>query len=379
MGMGSNTSTVTGPRRPGLRGHHLIAGLLVSGGVVFGVSWQLGTASVHITGPRSAVSAAGMAAVNGPSNTSAPLIESRTAPAPATESTPPVAPTATGGSTPPPTAGAPADIHTFVPVTTAVPTVATVKVTGPGTVSEISVTDGLGIAHSVSVYRPSTDATVPLPVVYFLVGYPARAADGAASLAPILDAAFESGTSPFVMVLPESTSATHDDSEWADSVDGTQAIESFITGPLIRAVEGAPVPASMRAIAGFSMGGYGAMNLAEHHPDLYGQVVSLAGYFKIDDPDGVFGIDALAQVTNSPDRHVDALAGTRIMLREGASDTGQPEAGELVRFAAILQAAGLDADVAETPGGHSWSWLSGQMGDVITFVNTGFGTLTPTA
>jgi S-formylglutathione hydrolase FrmB len=36
------------------------------------------------------------------------------------------------------------------------------------------------------------------------------------------------------------------------------------------------------------MGGYGATNLALRHPDLFGQLVSVAGYHHVDDPDGVF-------------------------------------------------------------------------------------------
>ena len=47
--------------------------------------------------------------------------------------------------------------------------------------------------------------------------------------------------------------------------------------------------AAHRAIAGFSMGGYGAMNIAMQNPGVFGQVVSIAGYFVVNDLSGMFG------------------------------------------------------------------------------------------
>ena len=92
-----------------------------------------------------------------------------------------------------------------------------------------------------------------------------------------------------------------DDTEWADSVDGRSQVETFVTGPLITAVEGAhPRPRGLRAIGGFSMGGFGAAMLGLRHPNLYGQVVTLAGYFTIDDPDGIFGNDPAVESAYNP-------------------------------------------------------------------------------
>ncbi len=55
---------------------------------------------------------------------------------------------------------------------------------------------------------------------------------------------------------------------------------SRVTGAGIAAVEGARRrPAALRVIAGFSMGGYGAMNMAMQNPGLFGTVVSISGYF----------------------------------------------------------------------------------------------------
>jgi S-formylglutathione hydrolase FrmB len=37
------------------------------------------------------------------------------------------------------------------------------------------------------------------------------------------------------------------------------------------------------------MGGYGAMNIAMQNPGVFGQVVSIAGYFVVNDLSGMFG------------------------------------------------------------------------------------------
>jgi S-formylglutathione hydrolase FrmB len=70
---------------------------------------------------------------------------------------------------------------------------------------------------------------------------------------------------------------------------GATAIETYLIDRVIPAVEGRNRrDAAHRVIAGFSMGGFGAANIALRHSDLFSAVASIAGYFHIDDPDGVF-------------------------------------------------------------------------------------------
>lgn len=93
--------------------------------------------------------------------------------------------------------------------------------------------------RQVWVYRPPGADRADLPVVYFLHGDPGNHRNGdSVGLAALLDRAFATVGHRFVMVLPNGGSAVHPDTEWADSIDGKVRLESFVTGGLVRAVEG---------------------------------------------------------------------------------------------------------------------------------------------
>jgi hypothetical protein len=84
---------------------------------------------------------------------------------------------------------------------------------------------------------------------------------------------------------------------------------------------------------------YGAMNTALRRPDLYRQVVSIAGYFHTDDTSRIFDEDPTIEATNSLDQHVGAAAGLRVMLVDGQDDLEPVVEGEVQRFAALLRSA----------------------------------------
>jgi S-formylglutathione hydrolase FrmB len=128
-----------------------------------------------------------------------------------------------------------------------------------------------------------------------------------------------------------------------------------------------------RAIAGFSMGGYGAMNLALRHRNLFRQVVSIAGYFHVDDPSRMFAGNARLIAANSPDRHVAAARGLRIMLTDGSRDGQRVVAGESQRFAALLRAAHIPVTLSLPDGGHTWAFVASQFSAVEGFLEQGWG------
>src|SRR5437762_866086 len=121
----------------------------------------------------------------------------------------------------------------------------------------------------------------------------------------------------------------------------------FVTRQAVALVEGnARRPATLRAVAGFSMGGYGAAALALRHPDEYRQVAAFSGYYRVDDPDGVFGRQTSA---HAPDRLVSKATGQRFFLVEGTDEhtplqTGSIR-GEADRFAAMLRARHVTVSV----------------------------------
>lgn len=229
--------------------------------------------------------------------------------------------------------------------------------------------------RAVWIYRPGVPDSPRVPVLYFLHGLPGSDTDLAGTgIAADLDAAFESGRlPPFVVVAPDGNSTAATDTEWADSADGTVRLQTFLTTTLIAAVEGANRrDRNHRAIAGFSMGGYGAMNTALRRPDLYGQVVSIAGYFHTDDTSGIFDGDPTVEAANSPDQHVDAAADLRVMLVDGQDDLEPVVEGEVQRFTALLRSTGQQPTVLIHPGGHDWTFVGSVLPDVEAFLEAGW-------
>jgi S-formylglutathione hydrolase FrmB len=227
--------------------------------------------------------------------------------------------------------------------------------------------------REVDVYRPGVADSADLPVVYFLHGSPGSAGDVfGAGLAAALDAWVAGGGRPFVVASPDGN-GSRPDTEWADAADGADRLESFVVGVVVPSVEGDhPRDRGHRAVAGFSMGGYGAMNLGLRHPDVFGQVVSLAGYFHAYDGEGVFGGDSGEEAANSPDQHVESARNTRIALLDGDHDQVPIVKGESQRFASLLRDAGMDPEVVISSGGHDWDYVSSQFRTVIEFLDAGW-------
>jgi len=246
----------------------------------------------------------------------------------------------------------------------------------PGTVQYFTMPSGDADGHRREfwVYRPGIPDTADLPVVYFLHGYPGNERAVAESgIAPALERLFASGVAPFVVVAPNGESSPRHDTEWADSADGSVRLEHWIVNFLIPAVEGAHRrDRAHRAIAGFSMGGFGAMNLGLKHPDLFGQIVSMAGYFRVDDPDGMGGDDPQWVAANSPDRRVAAGAASRILLIGAAGESDPLIAGEVQRFRRLAEAAGQHPTVLTAPGPHTFDLVLAQMPTVARFLGAGW-------
>ena len=107
-----------------------------------------------------------------------------------------------------------------------------------------------------------------------------------------------------------------------------------------------------RAIAGDSMGGYGAMNVALAHPDRFAAVESWLGFFN--------GLEGELQA----DRSFISRAGLHAFVYGGSSDT-IADPSEDVPFAAALRAAGADAHGAIYPGGHSLETIQSHLGTML--------------
>lgn len=224
------------------------------------------------------------------------------------------------------------------------------------------------------VWRPPGPDSSLLPVLYVLHGVPGAATDPFQhGLAEILDDRLRTGYPPFVVASPDGNGEHYNDTEWADSADGSDEVESRFLDAVIPAVEGSHLrDRAHRAVAGFSMGGYGAMNIALQHPALFGQVVSVAGYFHPDDTSGVFHGNASLLAANDPDQHAQNARGMHILLCEDASDGFPLIQGQAASFSKLLAADHIPATLRITPGQHDWDYAIGALAGSLDFLTDGW-------
>jgi S-formylglutathione hydrolase FrmB len=245
----------------------------------------------------------------------------------------------------------------------------------PG-LSQVHVTDPADHrTYGVYVWRPDVPETRTLPVVYFLHGVPSdpKTIVGYEGLARQAAAYVAHGGTPFVLAVPDGNGSHHADTEWADAADGSDRVETRFMDEVIPAVEGRHRrDAGHRAIAGFSMGGYGSMNLALRHPGVFGSVASISGYFHVDDPSGMFGGRNDLIAANRPDEHVEAARRMRIFLAVGDQDDDPVVRGEPQRFKKLLDDAGVPAVLEVRPGGHDWDLVRSVLPDTFGFLARGW-------
>jgi S-formylglutathione hydrolase FrmB len=109
------------------------------------------------------------------------------------------------------------------------------------------------------------------------------------------------------------------------------------------------------------MGGYGSMNLALRHPDVFGSVISISGYYHVDDPSNMFGGDQSVIAANRPDRNLAAARRLRIFLAAAEEEEEEEDnpviEGEPQRFKKLLDAAGIPAVLDVRQGGHDWDYV----------------------
>ena len=115
---------------------------------------------------------------------------------------------------------------------------------------------------------------------------------------------------------------------------------------------------SARAIAGYSMGGYGAMHLALTHPQSFAVAESWLGFFN--------GLEGRLHA----DRPLISHLGLRAFVYGGASDD-IADSSENAPFAAALRAAGADAHSAVYPGEHDFATLEAHLESMLAFAGHG--------
>jgi S-formylglutathione hydrolase FrmB len=212
--------------------------------------------------------------------------------------------------------------------------------------------------HQVWVWRPPGADSATIPVLYFLHGYPGTARDPFANgLAAVLNQMLQEGYPPFVVASVDGNGERHSDTEWANSYNGNELVMDRVVDAAIPAVEGRHMrDAAHRAIAGFSMGGYGAMNIAMQNRGVFGQVISVAGYFVVNDLSDMFGDIPSVIAKNTPSAHPWLARGMHVLLEEDASDPNSLIRGQAAWMSGLLRKYGVPVTMHIQPGSHNWAY-----------------------
>lgn len=170
--------------------------------------------------------------------------------------------------------------------------------------------DNSGLTENVDVYTPpgyDSHGTRRYPVLYEApFDYPLWASSVNISVA--LDTMIDRGTVPaMIVVFINAWRAPIYDTECANSVDGRQWFDTFISQTVVSYVDShyrTIAAADARAFTGFSQGGYCAAILPLRHPTVFSTAIPISGYFEAGEGDASsklpFGGVAAALAAASP-------------------------------------------------------------------------------
>ncbi len=238
-----------------------------------------------------------------------------------------------------------------------------------------------GQRRTIVVYLPPTYNTrigqnKRYPVLYLLHGSPGQAHDWftAGKANQSADTLIALGKIPeLIMVLPDGNGRPGATSEWANSYDQRQLIESYVVNDVVRYIDSkyrTISGAANRGIGGLSMGGFGAMNIAVHHPDIFGSVISLGGYYYAEG--GIWGNNAAYMQQNSP---ADVLPtkkqAWKLLFFLGAGTQDQPYYTDTQQFAQELSGLHIPYHLDIQQGYHSWTIWQTQMYNSLLWLHWG--------
>lgn len=246
-----------------------------------------------------------------------------------------------------------------------------------------------------SIYLPEEYASGNrFPVLYLLHGLGGSERDWprAGGAGQTADRMIGSGAiRPMIIVMPDGEDSWYINSS---AYGGPGAFETAVIDDLVRHVEASyraePSPA-FRAIAGLSMGGFGAMRIALKYPDRFAAAVSFSGAIVEDDGPGspvsetqiklfrgAFGTPFRPDAFNRENvfTYIQAYAAssakTRLLLTVGDDDYFGLYDGAYLTFRR-LRDAGVPVDLRITDGNHSWDLWRRELERGLIFVDKAFG------
>jgi S-formylglutathione hydrolase FrmB len=239
-----------------------------------------------------------------------------------------------------------------------------------------------GIERRYWIYLPPSYSIAPshrYPTLYLLHGSPGGPNDWfqAAHAATTADALIAAGNMrETILIGADGNGPVYRFSEWANSFDGRQRMEDALVQDLVPFIDHhyrTLADVADRAIGGLSMGGYGAVNIALHHPEVFRGVISVGGYFQAEGP--VFGSgsgsDAYRQL-NSPSlllqTPIGKKAASMMLFVIGVGTIDGRYYREGVALYQQLLAMGIHARLLTAVGGHSWPLWAKQLGEALPLV-----------
>lgn len=246
---------------------------------------------------------------------------------------------------------------------------------GRGTVLPLSIpAPSIGLPPQPAlIYLPAQygnpDApTARFPVIELMDGVPGHPETwiGPLHLQHVLDAMINSMASlPFIAVMPTMTVIPGRDTECVNVWHGP-AVDTYLTSDVRTAVLNTARAQSDPhgwGIMGYSTGGYCALNLAMHHPGLFGAAVSLSGYDRpyLDRSTGaLFGHDIALQAANTPLWEAEHWSSTPLNLLVVASKSDKDTYVQALQLRDAVHGQLQLSVVLVAHGGHNfglWSLL----------------------
>jgi S-formylglutathione hydrolase FrmB len=174
-----------------------------------------------------------------------------------------------------------------------------------------------------------------------------------------------------ILILPDGNGRPGQTSEWGNSFDHKQNMETYVAVDLVKYVDSKyrtiASPAA-RGIGGLSMGGFGAMNIAVHHPDVFGTVIALGGYYRAEG--SIWGHNATYLHNNSP---IEVLPMKRqawkLHMYIGAATHDQPYYTDTQQFVQELSRLHIPYRLDIQNGYHSWNVWQVQMYDAFIWLH----------
>ncbi len=228
-------------------------------------------------------------------------------------------------------------------------------------------------------YNTSAGKNRHYPTLYLLHGTPGKVIDwitgGKANESA--DALIATHRIPeLIMIMPDGNGQPGRTPEWGNSADQKQMMENYVALDLVKYVDQhyrTIANPAYRGIGGLSEGGFGAMNIAIHHPDIFGTVISVGGYYQAEG--SIWGHNTAYRQANSPIYTIQSVQQAwKLHIFLGSATRDQPYYKDTQEFMKELDKLHIPYHFDLEKGYHSWRVWQDQMYRALAWIQWGQNT-----